>query len=501
MAVDDLYLENIDEYINDENKIVTYKWLSLTLKVHVNIAKQMLYTFVKTQRENKEIDHLTVTYFVAGVSKNDTGEMLFKCGVVPEENLSQYKCSLSVITSCHVYSVQKVKLKDSNALYITDYDVMKDNIFEFSKYSSIQNPRAEIRSEDDMELLAMQMEETDSKPERETKTTNRDSAPPSRVAAPKEKPKGAIANMFANAQKIKDAKPERKDAKPELKQENKPSEKTTKPAGKKQGGMMSFFAKQTDKSEKTDHANKEVKKNKESTSSVKEQKTDHDSKEVKKKEESPPKMKEKTTDHTRKEVKKKEELPAKRKELSPPRKTSRKTERVESDDEDSSKKKRRRIKQDLFDSSSEEEEEEVEIEEDSPVPSPVKEPSPIPESPSPEAAVVDEEDEKEEKEEQIITRTSSKERGEKVMTGEKRRVRRKKQVKKTFMDKDGFLVTEKVWESESTDASEVEEPVKKPPVPAKPSSPQKKPSPKKKGSPSKGGGTTQTSLMSFFKKK
>ncbi|KAG9351888.1 hypothetical protein JZ751_023139 [Albula glossodonta] len=38
--MDDLYLENIDEFVHDHNKIVTYKWLSLTLGVHVNQAKQ-----------------------------------------------------------------------------------------------------------------------------------------------------------------------------------------------------------------------------------------------------------------------------------------------------------------------------------------------------------------------------------------------------------------------------------------------------------------------------
>ncbi|XP_036180874.1 DNA polymerase delta subunit 3 isoform X5 [Myotis myotis] len=37
---DQLYLENIDEFVTDQNKIVTYKWLSYTLGVHVNQAKQ-----------------------------------------------------------------------------------------------------------------------------------------------------------------------------------------------------------------------------------------------------------------------------------------------------------------------------------------------------------------------------------------------------------------------------------------------------------------------------
>jgi len=35
----------------------------------------------------------------------------FKCAVVPEEKLSAYKSSYSVVTSVHVYSVQKAALK------------------------------------------------------------------------------------------------------------------------------------------------------------------------------------------------------------------------------------------------------------------------------------------------------------------------------------------------------------------------------------------------------
>jgi hypothetical protein len=36
-----LYLENLDEYVNDEAKIVTYKWLSRTLSVNVDQAKRL----------------------------------------------------------------------------------------------------------------------------------------------------------------------------------------------------------------------------------------------------------------------------------------------------------------------------------------------------------------------------------------------------------------------------------------------------------------------------
>ncbi|WAR27412.1 DPOD3-like protein [Mya arenaria] len=92
MTVDCLFLENIDEYVNDESKIVTYKWLSQTLQVNCNVAKQMLYQFVQTERNEKGNDNITVTYFVSGLTKPD-GE-----GV-----------------------------QDSNALYTTDYEKFKEN--------------------------------------------------------------------------------------------------------------------------------------------------------------------------------------------------------------------------------------------------------------------------------------------------------------------------------------------------------------------------------------
>ena len=45
--VDDMYMENLEEWIFEEEKIVTYKFLSRSLKIHVNVAKQMLFNFMQ----------------------------------------------------------------------------------------------------------------------------------------------------------------------------------------------------------------------------------------------------------------------------------------------------------------------------------------------------------------------------------------------------------------------------------------------------------------------
>ncbi|ELU14130.1 hypothetical protein CAPTEDRAFT_203483 [Capitella teleta] len=151
MSTDSVYLENLDEFINDENKIVrmiyytwsmismntmlcrtmrcliifmsnhlgdntspnvecvklklklydsfitvTFKWLSATLNVHVNVAKQMLFEFTQIQRNEKENDKLN-------------GVLLVQ--LVPEEMLDAFKKTLSCVMSCHIYSVQRSKVK------------------------------------------------------------------------------------------------------------------------------------------------------------------------------------------------------------------------------------------------------------------------------------------------------------------------------------------------------------------------------------------------------
>ena len=160
-------------------------------------------------------------------------------------------------------------------------------------------------------------------------------------------------------------------------------------------------------------------------------------------------------------------------------------------------KRRKRIKEDLFDSSSEEE---MDILEDSPVPSPIREPSLEPER---EPSVEPESPTPETKEDRLQEDATE----EKSSTGGTRRRRTRKLVPKTYMDESGFMVTEKVWESDSTDASEVEEitlkqtqkkeTTKQPePEPLKKQAKGRK-SPQKKGPAS---GKTQASLTSFFKK-
>jgi len=106
--IDDMYMENLEEWVLEEEKVVTYKYLSKNLKVHVNVAKQMLFNFVQGQK-NK----LGVVYLVSGLVKCDHGDDSADIGtqqkvvLVKEADLEKVKSKFSEVLSQHIYSVQK----------------------------------------------------------------------------------------------------------------------------------------------------------------------------------------------------------------------------------------------------------------------------------------------------------------------------------------------------------------------------------------------------------
>ncbi|NXB11285.1 DPOD3 polymerase, partial [Cnemophilus loriae] len=127
---------------------VTYKWLSYTLGVHVNQAKQMLYDYVERKRKENSGAQLHVTYLVAG-NLLQNGHVCHKVAVVREDKLEAMKSKLSTIASVHVYSIQKALLKDSSPLYNTDYDIVKTNLQHCSKFSAIRCAAAVPRTPPD----------------------------------------------------------------------------------------------------------------------------------------------------------------------------------------------------------------------------------------------------------------------------------------------------------------------------------------------------------------
>ena len=79
----------------------------------------MLYAFVQ-KHEGKD---LHITYLVAGVSHKEDDKVHI-VQIVPDDKLEAFKTSLDSVTSCHIYSVQKSKLKVRLFLVISPTTVL-----------------------------------------------------------------------------------------------------------------------------------------------------------------------------------------------------------------------------------------------------------------------------------------------------------------------------------------------------------------------------------------
>ncbi|ROL47566.1 DNA polymerase delta subunit 3 [Anabarilius grahami] len=240
--MDDLYLDNIDEFVHDQNKIVTYKWLSLTLGVHVNTAKQMLYHYLEQKRRESSGTPLHATYLVSGKCV-ENGSTCHKVSVVREDKLDAVKAKMDVTVSVHVYSVQRAELKDSSPLYSTDYDAVKENLKNCNKYSAIHCAAAvpmssvELQRAQEMALVTP-VEKEISKPRLNEST--------SATSKPSAKQPTGIMGMFAskNASKSQESS---KEVKTEQKDDSALVETSkTKPASKA-NPMSNFFGKPSQK--------------------------------------------------------------------------------------------------------------------------------------------------------------------------------------------------------------------------------------------------------------
>ncbi|XP_064638777.1 DNA polymerase delta subunit 3-like isoform X2 [Lineus longissimus] len=325
MAIDEMYLENLEEFVFDEDKIVTYKWLSRSLAVHVNAAKQMLYSFVDHQRNKKDVDSLNVTYLVCGVKGEDKGNITHHVEIVGEERLNAVKSTYKQITSCHVYSVQKSKLKDSNALYMVDYELLKTQIFNSNQYSAITCKLAKPRSRDEIAKLQSTSVVASRQEEPPNKSTSKQTNGTSKA-----KPKGLVGMFGKAAEKKKD------DSVVETEKTKSPEKKEPESKGKGKMGATSFFGKSSTAKTMSKPAQEAAP--------------------------APPEVKKETTITATK---------------------GKKTVRVESDDDDEVQQiKRRRIK--AWESSSEEEDIESPVPSPPPSPTPMEEQDPTPtKEPSP----------------------------------------------------------------------------------------------------------------------
>ncbi|KAL6103782.1 pold3 [Pungitius sinensis] len=457
--MDELYLDNIDEYVNDQDKIVTYKWLSLTLGVHVNTAKQMLFHYLDHKRKESSAP-LHATYLVSGKFV-DNGQSSHKVSVVKEDQLEDFKSKMSLVVSVHVYSVQKALLKDSGPLYSVDYDAVKDNLKDCSRYSAISCADAVPASSELPQAREIQRAPT---PEPASKKLCAD-GDASVAPKPPSKPQKGIMGMFANR-----AAPKNQDSGKAVEsgeKEGAPGADApkSKPEAKAKSVMNFFGSQAAKKAEKTVTSEQAARSSSSSSSSAAAAAATTTT----------------TTTTTTAEQRRPEEKKAAAVELpKEAKKDSRsKSKRLvdsDSEEEKMEKKKRRRIKKPEPESSDED------VIPDSPQQMETRAPSPSPQ-----------------KKAEPVSRSH----GNSEMKTRKRRRVLKSQ---TFLDDEGCIVTEKGYESESYSEAEDEVHAPKAPkdlAPAKAAAGSKADEKRsqKKTPAGANKGSKQASIMGFFQKK
>ncbi|XP_067841685.1 DNA polymerase delta subunit 3 isoform X2 [Heptranchias perlo] len=460
----ELFVENIEELVTDENRIVTYKMLSQFLGIHVNQAKQMLYYYVERKRKENSGAQLHVTYLVSGKAVED-GTSCHKVAVVREEQLEAVKMKMLVTASVHVYSIQKAMLKDSGPLFNTDYEAIKENLQSSNKYSAIRCADAVPRSAEEMAHLQKSLQPSRSSGEAAStsKPDVNGYAPPAPKSTPPQ-PKG-IMGMFSSKPPVKSQDKEQK-VEPVVKD----GESAAPSGGKttsKGSSFSNFFLKASAKkgTPPSKSPSQAAKKEDPPTSekpaleppgteeapgggechvkSASERGGDEES--------APANMAAARKPQAKVQ---KEKISAKKAGVDKKQQkdglSSKKTKRnaafdSEEEEEEPHNKRRRRIRQPQSDSSDDE------VIPDSPEARDVKTPSPPPEVP------IKEEETSPQCFSDVGVKAQCWESAEGAETvGVKRRKRRRVLKSKTFMDEDGSIVTEKVYQSESCTDSESE---------------------------------------------
>ncbi|TGJ83640.1 hypothetical protein E0Z10_g5129 [Xylaria hypoxylon] len=224
----DDYKQYLAQKILTEDQVVTYRFLSRALKVHVNTAKEMLYSFHKWQND-KRPGTLHATYIIYGsksrpVKQDEDVEMTdsqaseamdapfsdlvstYTLSLVSQEqlqgelepepepepeSLSQY----SEVVSIHVYSLAPHPLKDLQILTDTARQVLELSTTDSKVCGTIANPNARKRERRGRPIPATNAPQ----PKIESKPPVKQEAKPSATVAIKEEPKPASKSAAPSA--------------------------------------------------------------------------------------------------------------------------------------------------------------------------------------------------------------------------------------------------------------------------------------------------------------
>ncbi|KAK4165185.1 DNA polymerase subunit Cdc27 [Cladorrhinum sp. PSN259] len=163
----DDYSEYLLENVLTDEKTITYRFLSRSLKVHVNTAKQMLYEFHRAQNA-KRPGTVHATYLIYGVQKGSQVQygpdgdiemtssppyaesitdvvQSFSLSLVREEDLKDSLADFEEVISIHVYSVSPTPTKDIGLLVDAANEVLNISTEDDKKLVPINNPYVRIR--------------------------------------------------------------------------------------------------------------------------------------------------------------------------------------------------------------------------------------------------------------------------------------------------------------------------------------------------------------------
>ena len=105
LCAEEMWKENLKEWVYEETKVVTYKQLAKHLSVHVNVANQMLFAFIQNQEQEGKRQGLDIIYLLAGRLLKEP--KCIKVCLVKSNDLILKEAEFESLTSKHIYAVSK----------------------------------------------------------------------------------------------------------------------------------------------------------------------------------------------------------------------------------------------------------------------------------------------------------------------------------------------------------------------------------------------------------
>uniref|UniRef100_H2ZCY6 DNA polymerase delta subunit 3 n=1 Tax=Ciona savignyi TaxID=51511 RepID=H2ZCY6_CIOSA len=180
----DTYLTALDEMVEDENKIVTYKCLSQQLAIPISQSKELLKIYAK----NSENKMLSTVFCVTGCTKNG-----IRVAIVKNSDLDKAKSKMLKVTGCHVYSVQQSQVSNPSDLYSADYDMTKGIMYKCASFGPVRYNGSTPLSDEEIGEARNQLTSKAAESENTLKHQ------PIQAKPKKASTKTNISNMFANS--------------------------------------------------------------------------------------------------------------------------------------------------------------------------------------------------------------------------------------------------------------------------------------------------------------